>query len=73
MLQRAMIHEAGHLLVWRAADDEHAVLYGRRRDTGSELEATFTIEHALPPAEVAAEHPSCPAPGGASALIHDAR
>ena len=46
MLQRSMILKAGHLLVWRRADREAAVLYGRRRDTGSDFEAVFTIDDA---------------------------
>ena len=46
MLQRSMILQAGHLLVWRRADRQAAVLYGRRRDTGSDFEATFTIDDA---------------------------
>ena len=46
MLQRSMIQQAGHLLVWRRADRQAAVLYGRRRDNGSDFEATFTIDDA---------------------------
>ena len=46
MLQRAMIHQRGHILIWRRADNEAAVLYGRRRDDGTEYEASFTIDDA---------------------------
>ena len=46
MLQRSMILNRGHLLVWRHADNQRAVLYGRRRDTGSDFEAVFTIDDA---------------------------
>jgi hypothetical protein len=46
MLQRSMILHAGHVLVWRRADHEAAILYGRRRDTGSDFEAVFTIDDA---------------------------
>ena len=41
-----MIQRAGHVLVWRRFDRQAAVLYGRRRDTGSDFEATFTIDDA---------------------------
>lgn len=46
ILQRAMIQKAGHLLVWRHYDETRAVLYGRRRDNGSDVEATYTIDDA---------------------------
>jgi hypothetical protein len=46
MLQRSMIQRAGHVLVWRRADHEAAILYGRRKDSGSDFEAVFTIDDA---------------------------
>jgi hypothetical protein len=45
-LMRALIQRAGHMLSWREVTAERVVLYGRRRDTGSDATVTWTLEDA---------------------------
>jgi hypothetical protein len=45
-LMRGLILQHGHILQWREVTSERVVLYGRRRDTGSDALVTWTMDDA---------------------------
>lgn len=45
-LMRALILREGHILQWREVSSEKVVLYGKRRDTGSDALVTWTLDDA---------------------------
>lgn len=45
-LMRALILREGHILQWREVSSDKVVLYGRRRDTGSDALVTWSVEDA---------------------------
>lgn len=45
-LMRALILREGHVLQWREVSSDKVVLYGKRRDTGSDALVTWTLDDA---------------------------